>query len=73
MSDALADYGGFADMAPLLVKRDQLRAQGLGDGAVLILPPGILAGVTQAYGMPVIRADVPEPMIGLPGEKRWDW
>jgi hypothetical protein len=61
------DYGDLGVMAPLLVLRDQLRAVMLDTDMVWILPPDVLAGVSAAYGIPVVRADVPEPMIGLPG------
>ncbi|MFD0855172.1 hypothetical protein ACFQ07_23235 [Actinomadura adrarensis] len=66
-SDAMADFGEFAELAPVLVTLSRLQDKGLGKGAVLILPEGLLRGVGTAYGMPVVRADVPKPMIGVPG------
>lgn len=72
MSDAVSRLEAVADelvvMVPILPKVDRLREAGLHDGAVLILPPHVLVGLVRLYGLPIVRLDVPEPMIGLPGE-----
>jgi hypothetical protein len=53
--------------ASLLVTLDRLAEQALAEGAVFILPPGVIPGVTHVYGTPVVRADVEQPMVAVPG------
>lgn len=55
-------------MGALAVRLCALQAARLASGAVLLLPAGACPGVGDLhYGWPVLRAAVPEPMIGLPG------
>lgn len=61
----MSDYGEFAKLAPLMVLLDRLRMAGIDDGLIWVLPSDVLAGVTQAYGLPVARADVPEPLLAV--------
>lgn len=68
VGDLSAEYGEFADLVELCIKLTRLKEHGLGKGAVFILPADLLAGATAGYGLPVVRAEVPEPMLGLPGE-----
>lgn len=60
-------YGQFADIAPALAMLPDLRAAtGLHDDQLAwVLPESVLPGVTRCYGLPVVRADVPEPLIGV--------
>jgi hypothetical protein len=51
----------------LLVVLDRLAEQALAEGAVFVLPPGAIPGVTHVYGTPVVRADVKRPMVAVPG------
>lgn len=51
--------------APLLVKLYRLREQWLDSGVVWILPTDLLVGCVAIYGVDVIHADVPAPMLGL--------
>lgn len=51
--------------APLLVLQWQLKHQMLGWDICWILPPEVLPGVTRAFGVPVVRADVPTMMVGV--------
>ena len=45
----------------------RLEVQGMGDGAVMLLPPDVADGFTVVANMPVIRVPgLPEPMLGLP-------
>jgi len=60
-------YGEFAKIAPLLSTLELLRKHGIDRDVCLILPASVLPGVTSAYGLKIHRADVPEPMIGIPG------
>jgi hypothetical protein len=60
------DYGDFIHIAKLRIKLARLGELGLGDRAVLVLPDHVLAGATSTCGVPVVHADVHEPMIGLP-------
>jgi hypothetical protein len=62
-ADPQADVGEFAELAPLHALRDRLERAGLTDGLVWVFPSTTLPGVTKAYGLPVIRADVPSPML----------
>lgn len=68
MTDLMAEYGEFAEVASLLPTLMRLRAHGLDADATFILPEKVLPGVTSAYGLAVVRAAVPLPMIGLPGQ-----
>lgn len=62
------DYGQFQALVPLLVMYDRLRAQMLDGDLVWVLPPSdVLPGVTQAYGIDVQRADVPQPLLAHRG------
>jgi len=65
--DGLDYYGGFAAITPLLVLLSRVRmALNLPDSqVVLLLPDDVLAGVTSAYGLAVVRAPVRAPMLGL--------
>lgn len=56
-------YGEFAAIAPLLARRNDLRMHMNMEPDAWVLPPDVLPGVTMAYGLPVIRADVPRPMM----------
>lgn len=58
-------YGEFGEIVHLLVHLDRVREYRLDADVHWILPNDTLPGVTAAYGFPVVRADVPEPMIGL--------
>lgn len=69
MTDPLSDFGEFADLAELLILKQRLEgAEHLrldhGD-LVWVLPPSLLAGIEQAYGIPVVRADVADPMLAI--------
>lgn len=66
------DYGEFQRIIGLRIKLDRLVTQGLGGGAVFVLPDDILPGVTAAYGMPVVRAPVAKPMLGIPADDPLD-
>lgn len=66
MTDPLSDYGDFAALAPLLVLLDRVEKAHLpSDGLTWVLPSSVLPGVTAAYGIPVIRAEVPEPLLAF--------
>ncbi len=69
MTSPLDDFGQFADLAPLLVLKQRLEEAArlhVDDGdLVWVLPSSTLEGVTAAYGIPVIRAEVPEPMLAI--------
>jgi hypothetical protein len=43
----------------------QLRQVNLDHGLTWVLPIDFLPGCTQAYGIPVLHADVPAPLLGL--------
>ncbi len=66
MSDLTAEFGEFAFLVELRIKLSRLEEHGLGKGAVFILPADLFAGATTAYGLPIVRAEVPAPMLGLP-------
>ncbi|MFC6080964.1 hypothetical protein [Sphaerisporangium aureirubrum] len=70
--DLRADFGEFALLDPLLVLKERLEKAHVPDNLHLmwILPSGVLAGAGNAYGMTVVRADVPAPMLAFrpPGE-----
>jgi len=59
----MEDFGEFALLAPLLVLYRRLETAQIARDLQWVLPHTVLAGVTQAYGLPVVRADVPEPML----------
>ncbi|MGI5155799.1 hypothetical protein [Microbispora sp. CA-102843] len=64
--DPMSDFGEFAQLAPLMVLLDRLGKAGIhDDGLTWVLPRNVLAGVTMAYGLPVTRADVPEPLLAF--------
>lgn len=58
------DWAEFADLGKALNMVARLRSAGV-DNLVWIMPLSLLAGATSAYGIPVIRADVPEPMLAV--------
>lgn len=63
-----AGGGWHESFGPLAVRLCRLQEARLAWGAVLILPPGAIPWAGEFYcGWRVIRAGVPEPMIGLPG------
>lgn len=64
-----ADFGEFTVLAPLHGLRDRLKRAGLDEGLVWVFPESTLPGVTAAYGLPVVRADVSEPMLAHRPEK----
>ncbi|MGI5171895.1 hypothetical protein ACQEU3_46890 [Spirillospora sp. CA-253888] len=66
--DAVTD-ALLAEEAHLRSMLDRLREHGLDDGAVLVLPEDMAPGVTQVFGLPVVRAAVPHPLIGLPATR----
>lgn len=55
-------------LRPLAVMLDRVQTALLAEGAVWVWPHGFVPEVTNYSGLPVVRADVPEPMLGLPGE-----
>jgi hypothetical protein len=69
MTDPLSDYGEFANLAPLLVLKQRLEEAAIvmfdESNLMWVLPPSLLAGVTEAYGIPIVRADVTEPMLAI--------
>jgi hypothetical protein len=54
-------------LRPVLDRLAFLQAEGLAGWAVLVLPHHVAVGATDVCGVPVVRADVSEPMVGLPG------
>lgn len=62
------EYGEFTEIIKLRMKVSRLEDHGLGNGAVFILPVDMFVGATAAYGLPIVRADVPKPMLGLTDE-----
>jgi hypothetical protein len=65
VAGAAAGHDGFG---PLAVRLCRLQEARLAGGAVLLLPDNVMPGTGDFYcGWPVLRAGVPEPMIGLPG------
>jgi hypothetical protein len=62
-TDGQGDFGEFTVLAPLHDLREQLERAGLGEGLVWVFPEKTLPGVTKAYGLTVIRADVPAPLL----------
>lgn len=56
-------------LGPLTVTLDRLQLQMLHTGAVILLPPGIVPGLTRFMDYPVFRVPgLPGPMVGVPGE-----
>jgi len=53
----------FITLAPLMDTHARLRAYQLDDDLCWLLPAAILPGVTSAYGLPVLRPGVDEPML----------
>lgn len=58
-SDPLDYFGEFGRLAPLLDVYERLRVQMLDADLVWHLPVDMLPGVTEAYGIPVVRYDGP--------------
>lgn len=68
VGDMSAEYGEFADLVELRIKLSRIVERGLGKGAMFILRVDTFAGATAAYGLPIVRADVPRPLLGLTDE-----
>jgi hypothetical protein len=59
-------YGEFQAIAPLIVLTGYLKESGFDKGRLtFVLPNDVLPEITQAYGFPIVRADVPAPLIGV--------
>lgn len=54
-------------LTPLLMTVQRLKLYGLQDGVRLVLPADVMRGLTQYAWIPVLHADVAEPMVALPG------
>ncbi|HEY5201345.1 MAG TPA: hypothetical protein VIJ31_10600 [Acidothermaceae bacterium] len=62
----LSDYDEVVRVIfPLIVVRDRLTAAMLDRDIVLILPTNVLPDAQRVYGLNVVHADVPKPMLGL--------
>jgi hypothetical protein len=59
----------FDAMTPLLVVLERLQMQMLDEDPVWVLPDSVLPGVTSAYGIPVVRAQVDAPLLGHTGSQ----
>lgn len=62
------DFGEFDKLAPLLMTLKRLQVHALDQDLVWLLPADVLAGVTSAYGLPVIRGAVDQPMLAHKGQ-----
>lgn len=61
------EFGKFDEIVHLLVAHDRLRMAALDQDLVWVLPSNVLPGVTTAYGIPVLRAEIPEPLLAHTG------
>lgn len=64
-----AEITEIAALMPLAVTLDRLKAQLLGERAVILLPPEVAPDVTGFMGHPVLRVPgLAQPMVGIPPE-----
>lgn len=63
-ADPSAQFGEFAKIIPLLATLERIQAElAREDDLVWVLPADVLPGVTEAYGLPVLRAEIGEPLL----------
>lgn len=62
-------FAALKSLVPLNITMDRAESHLLTEGAVWIWPPDFVPEFPNYLGLPVVRADVPEPMLGLPGAK----